>query len=236
MPKFAVPSLLKRIPRDLDVCQRPPSSEELESFVAIRQRYVADIAKASAETDKIRAFRLLKGAKRYLEVGTFDKFNLRYIMTITDPLATIVDVDVEKNDHAEALLREDAPRGIQYHVITGDSTSASTQSAVASAAGMAGFNGVFIDGNHTAAYVMNDFAIYGELVSDSGYVLFHDVKWEGSESAKGVADALEVIQHHVPVYQILHDEPVTHWYRPQIRERENWGGMAIIRGEDFRRG
>ena len=230
---FHISTLLKRVPADLAICQPAASESEIDHFLSTRKRYATDPAKALPEEDKIRAFRLLKGARRYAEIGTFDKFNLRYVMDLLDPAATIVDVDIAENPPARSRLESEKPSGQTYHCIIGDSSSTETRDAVLAAVGTDPFDAVFIDANHVATYVMTDFALYGELVSPNGYVFFHDVKWEGGENNKGVADAIDVLQRFVPVYQVLTGEPVTHWYRPLNRKPNNWGGIAIIRGEDL---
>lgn len=230
---FHVSSLLKRIPSDLDICQPPATPEELNFFTSTRERYAVDPAKAIAAADKIRAFRLLKGMRRYLEVGTFDKFNLRYVMEMLASDALVIDLDIAENIPARDLLESERPRSQQYHCVVGDSTADETLKSVKEIAGSAPLDAIFIDANHVATYAMTDFALYGELVSRSGYVFFHDVKWEGHERAKGVADALEVLHQYVPIYQVLPGHAVTRWFRPLDRKANNWGGIAIIRGEDF---
>lgn len=230
---FQMSSLLKRIPDDLQVCSNAASDAEIAEFAAIRRRYAADPARAVAETDKIRAFRLATGAKRYIEIGTFDKFNLRYMMGLLDPRAVVVDLDIAENVPARTLLEQEKPPQQIYHCIIGDSTAPSTVDAVVAAAGEEPFDAVFIDANHVASFAMTDFALYGERVAKTGYVFFHDVKWEGSGDHKGVADALDVLQRFVPVYQVLGGQPVTHWYRPLVYNAQNWGGVGIIRGEDL---
>lgn len=229
-----LPTLLKKIPSDLEVCQPLAKAEEIAEFTLVRKRYAADPAKAVAEGDKIRAFRLMKGARRYLEIGTFDKFNLCYVMTqLLAPSAIIIDLDIAENLSAKERLQYDKPAEQEYKCIIGDSSSSETRDVVLANAGGEQFDAVFIDANHTAAFAMSDFALYGELIGPMGYVFFHDVKWEGGPESKGVADALDVLQRFVPVFQVLADGPVTHWHRPLVRRQNNWGGVAIIRGQDL---
>jgi hypothetical protein len=230
---YYVSSLLKAIPSDLKICDLPVSDEEINEFAEMRGRYQADPQTAHPELDKIRAFRLLRGLKRYVEVGTWDKFNLRYVMGLLHPQALVVDVDIAENAPARQRIESEKPPDQKYHCVVADSTSLGTLDAVKELAGTC-VDAVFIDANHVGTYVMTDFALYGELVSQDGYVFFHDVGWEGTASTKGVADALDVIQRFVPVYQVLATEPVTHWYRPLTREAEIWGGVAIVRGVDLR--
>jgi hypothetical protein len=228
-----ISKLLKQVPPDLEVCRAPASPQEIKEFVDIRKRYAADPRKTHAERDKIRAFRLLKGMRRYLEIGTFDKFNLRYVMGLLNPAALVIDLDIAENLPARQRIETEMPSGQQYRCVVGDSSATETLNAVSLVTQNAALDAVFIDANHVAAYVMNDFAQYGELVSESGYVFFHDVRWEGGQNSKGVADALDVIQKFVPVYQILGDSELTHWYRPFDRGTHNWGGIALIRGKDY---
>lgn len=231
--KDRVSTLLHKIPEDLELCAAPASSDELETFLGVRRRYADDVEKALPEHDKVRAFRLLKGMSRYLEVGTFDKFNLCYVSGLLSPSATMIDLDIAENPPAERRLREDLAPGQTYHSIVGDSMKEETRDKVLELAGKDPFDAVFIDANHMARYAMNDFALYGELVSADGYVFFHDVKFEGGEKGKGVSQALEVLQRFVPIYEVISDDPVTHWFPPLSQRKVFWGGVAIMRGCDF---
>ncbi|CAN5806994.1 hypothetical protein BH23PSE1_BH23PSE1_11720 [soil metagenome] len=230
-----LPALLRSVPPDLGICQAPASDDEVARFLQIRRRYAGDPGGPRAERDKIRAFRLMKGVRRYIEIGTFDKFNLCYVMAAAAPEAVVVDLDIAPNEPARQRLEAEKPPGQRYHCIIGDSTAPATRQAVLAAAGPEPFDAVFIDANHVAPYAMSDFTLYGEMVGPAGYVFFHDVKWEGGERSKGVADALDVLQRFVPVYQVLAGQPVTHWHRPLTRQPNNWGGIAIIRGTDLHR-
>jgi predicted O-methyltransferase YrrM len=230
--KDRVSSLLHKIPADLGTCMPAPSDKEAEDIVSVRRRYCKTKMKNAAEIDKVRAFRLLRGAKRYLEIGTFDKYNLAYVSSLCDPAALLVDLDIEDNPEAEAMLRAELQDAQTYVKILGDSSKDATLQAVLDQAGTDPFDAVFIDANHMAPYAMSDFAMYGELVSPTGYVFFHDIKFEGHKN-NGVADALDVLQRFVPVYEVVNNEPVTHWHRPLSKRKTFWGGVAIIRGEDL---
>lgn len=184
------------------------------------------------ELDKIRALRLLAGRRSYLEVGTRDKSNLRYVSSLLAPGATVVDVDIAPNSEAAARLRGDLGGSQIHHEIVGDSSAAKTVEAVKALAPEDGFEGVFIDANHVAAFVLSDFAHYGELVARDGYIFFHDARWEGNETAKGVAHALDILQRQYPVYQIVGAGEVSHFFPPLRHGRDLWGGVAIVRGAD----
>ena len=61
--------------------------------------------------------------------------------------------------------------GHDAHLFFGDSTSAKVIDEVR---GLAPFDVMFIDANHTAPFVRKDFASYGQLAR---YCCFHDIGW-----------------------------------------------------------
>jgi len=83
-----------------------------------------------------------------------------------------------------------------------------------------------------ATYVFQDFACYEHLIKDDGYIFFHDCHWEGSNDGKGVASAIQEIARFIPVYQVVHLSPISHYYR-RFSKETFWGGIAIIRGQDL---
>ncbi len=87
-----------------------------------------------------------------------------------------------------------------------------------------------------AKFVLADFANYSPMVKKDGYILFHDIQWEGAGttkgSGKGVAQALEIIHKYVPVYQVVANNPVTRFFSPVIFG-PIWGGMGIVLARDL---
>ena len=123
---FHISSLLKQVPEDLSICQNAPSTAELDEFTDIRERYATDPFKVKAEGDKIRAFRLMRGMKRYTEIGTFDKFNLRYAMGLLELCAIVIDFDIAENPCARRRLESEKPDHQEYYCLIGDSSKIST--------------------------------------------------------------------------------------------------------------
>jgi len=77
---------------------------------------------------------------------------------------------------------------------------------------------------------MADYSLYAPLVKPGGYVLFHDVYWNGDEQYNGSALAIEQIDKFSPVYVIFADHPPVHRFLPWLTKHEVvWGGVGIIR-------
>jgi predicted O-methyltransferase YrrM len=229
---LALPDFLLNVPSGLDLCRAPATTQELRQVSTVLDRFSDQNTYESKDKAKLRAFRLLAGARFYLEIGTFDKANLAYVSQLLANDAVIIDLDVAHNEPKDALFNEQL-RGTQRIIrVRGDSTADRTVSAVREALGENLLDAAFIDANHIARFVMADFANYAPLVHKQGLIFFHDIRWQGSIANKGVAQALEVIQRHVPVYQIVGDDPVCHFVSPFTHDTL-WGGVGIVFASDL---
>ncbi len=223
-------SLLVHDPR-LEVCQRLPDQAELGEILQARAAfkigdypdpYVADIA---------RAFRLLKGKRFYLEIGTFDRGNLAFVSTLLSEDALLIGVDIQDDPGRDALLRSKLKSGQRYESVIGSSRLPAVVAQVKALIGEHKFDGIFIDGDHTAYAAMCDYANFEMMVSDSGVILMHDSVWEGNKDHKGVAQALEEINRRDPVFLVDGRNPCRDFSRVMWRQ-EFWGVVAVIFAAD----
>ncbi len=221
------------MPSELELCQPEASGSEISSIADIHKRFGAA---PNYDLSKLRAFRLLSGARRYLEIGTFDKANLAYLSKILAPDALIIDLDIEENIKQDRMLDQELYPDQTICRVRGNSAAKETVQSVRSAVGDEPLDAIFIDANHMAKFVLADFANYSPMVKKDGYILFHDIQWEGAGttkgSGKGVAQALEIIHKYVPVYQVVANNPVTRFFSPVIFG-PIWGGMGIVLARDL---
>ncbi|CAO4177173.1 class I SAM-dependent methyltransferase [Methylorubrum extorquens] len=216
-----------RVPKKLQVCQELPSEKELYNILDLRKKFNIGDYQTPYVADIARAFRLLHGARAYLEIGTFDRGNLAYLSTILADDALIIGLDVVDVEVQDDLLRGVLKRGQTYVPVVGSSRDQETVARVASVLGDRQLDGVFIDGDHTAFGVMSDYARYESFVSDAGVILFHDSVWEGDHQYKGSADALAEIDRVDPVYLIDGENPVRRFIRPLWRN-SFWGVVGVV--------
>lgn len=226
-PHGPLPKSFYRVPQRLNASQPVATPDEIETTLNIRKKFNIGSYQAPYVADIIRAFRLISGAKTYLEIGTFDRGNLAYLATILSDDAIIIGVDVIEEKTQDNLLREHLKPGQTYYPIVGSSRSDETIRKVASILGENKLDGIFIDGDHTAFGVMSDYARYEDFVSNTGIFLFHDSVWEGDVDYKGSADALSEIDRLDPVYLIDGENPIRRFLRPQWRN-PLWGVVGVV--------
>ncbi len=219
------PSILHSIPAQLERLNGPVDDRELAFAAAVRERFELDKWQQPYMVDIIRAFRLVDGARAYVEVGTRDKGNLAWLAHKLLPGAKMIDVDIDEFPASEEKLRSELSH-IEYHRITGDSVSTATVSQVAQALGPAGADAIFCDSSHMYDHTLSEFDAYFGLLRPGGVLMYHDCFWEGTPEHKGKAQALQQIDRIIPVYCVYMDEAV-HRYRPRSENSDVWGGVAI---------
>jgi SAM-dependent methyltransferase len=222
-----IPRIFTDVPGFLAPVIPQATEEELAFACEVRRAYVFEGWQDPYMVDICRAFRLLKGARIYAEIGTRDKGNLAWVSSLMAEEGRIVDVDIEEFPEHEARLREHLGSAFEYHCILGDSVSEETIKKVADAIGDAGADAIFCDSSHMYAHTLAEFDSYFELVRPGGFLMFHDVYWEGSETHKGKAQALAAIDRYHPVWVGFMNEPV-HRFLPRSQHHDAWGGVAII--------
>lgn len=227
-PHYPKPKAFLDVPDWLEICQPVAQPDDLSACSNVRSSFMLPDFPKPFVYDIVRAFRLLRGAKTYVEVGTFDRGNLAYVASLLADDALIVGVDIQAEETQDAKLRSVLKPGQQYVSVVGNSQDPATVAKVRQTLGNRPLDAVFIDGDHTAYGAMSDYVNYGELVTAGGFVLFHDSLWEGDGKYKGVADALSEIDRLEPIYLVTGNGPIYRFMRPMFRD-PLWGIVGVLR-------
>jgi predicted O-methyltransferase YrrM len=211
----------------LAVCGPPVDEAEVSRVLALRSAFRVGDYPDPYIADILRAFRLLRGKRAYLEIGTFDRGNLAYVSSILSEDAHLLGIDLQKDDVRDSLLREKLFPAQTYSSIVGSSRGSDTVEQVKAVLQGSKLDAMFIDGDHTAYGTMSDYALYEEVVAPDGIIMFHDSVWEGDEQYKGVCDALAEIDRLDPVYLVDGVNPSRRFLRPLWRD-ELWGVVGIV--------
>jgi predicted O-methyltransferase YrrM len=222
-----VPKSFRQVPERLEVANPPATADELRRATEIRARFTFADKNVPYMNDIIRAFRLVKGAQTYLEIGIYDRGNLSYAATLLSDHAHLIGLDIEPNPEHDARLRRSMRVGQSYTPIIGDSRSDDTFEKVRDTLNGEKVDALFIDGGHDAQCVMSDYAMYSDLVKEDGVILFHDALWDGNAQYKGVRQALECIDKLDPLFTVIGEEPV-HRYIPAMFVAEVWGCVGVL--------
>jgi predicted O-methyltransferase YrrM len=146
---------------------------------------------------------------------------------LLDKDATIVDVDLENDIEAESRVRAELDSGKNYHCIEGNSISDEVLERVRGVFPKPEVDLIFLDSNHMYFHFLNEVDRYLPLLKPGGFLLAHDVCWEGSEKQKGKAQACELIDRHLPIFLVNGNAPVTRFMRLQKND-PSWGCVGII--------
>jgi predicted O-methyltransferase YrrM len=230
-PFAPLPRSFYQVDPRLSIAQPLASSEEIAATVAERAKFRVGEYAEPYVSDVLRAFRLLRGKRTYLEIGIFDRGNLSYVASLLADDAVLIGVDIQADEERDALLRQALKPGQTFHVVIGSSRDPEVVAEVGRLLGDRKLDGIFIDGDHTAYGAMCDHALYETFVADDGLILFHDSVWEGDESYKGVCDALDELSRVEPIYMIDGSNPVRRFCRPIWRD-SLWGVVAVIFASD----
>lgn len=217
----------------LDAAQPLATEAEVSNTVAARARFRVGDYGDPYVADVLRAFRLLRGRRFYLEIGIFDRGNLAYVSSLLADDAVLIGIDVQDDPERDALLRECLKPGQSYHAVIASSRTPQAVEAVRQILAGNCLDAVFIDGDHTAYGALADYALYEEFVASDGIFLFHDSVWEGDSIHKGVCDALDEISRVDPIYLVDGANPVRRFCRPFWRD-SLWGVVAVIFASDQR--
>lgn len=222
-----LPDRFLKIPLDLEICQASPTTTEIKTANQIRKEFLLQGKSLPYMPDIIRAFRLIKNCKVYLEIGTEDKGNLAYVSQLLDDEATIVDVDIEERAQQKEKLENYLKPSQKLVSIVGDSSALETFEKVKDSLGNEKLDAFFIDGNHSAQYVIADFSHYSSLLDENGFVLFHDIYWQGNANNKGTSEAMECLDKLYPIYSIVYDNVPIHRFLPHQWIGDIWGCIGI---------
>lgn len=227
--RFYAPDFLQALPSWVAPVMDSPTAAETADASRIRRQFLFKDNPEPFMVDIIRAMRLLRGARRYVEVGTWDKGCLAYNSTILDKSAHLIDVDIDARPEATRALEAFLPKTQRLTTIVGDSASSDTIAQVSEALGDSLADVIFIDGNHAADFVWADFVNFSKLVRPGGVLLFHDIYWNGEGTTVGSSRAMEQIDRFTPVYAVYGSDPV-HRYQPFFSQTPAvWGGVGLIR-------
>jgi predicted O-methyltransferase YrrM len=124
---------------------------------------------------------LRRRAERVVEIGTARGGTLFLLMRSLPRSARLVSVDLPSGPfgggypHWKALLFQSLARqGQRLHLLRGDSHSEDTRDRVSVALdGPADF--ILIDGDHSYEGAKHDFELYRHLLSERGFLAFHDI-------------------------------------------------------------
>jgi len=223
------PAAYLEVPGYLAPAKPLPSPDEMAAAEEIRRPFISPGEPMPYMVDVVRAFRLLRGKERYVEIGTFDKGCLAYVASLLSSAATIVDVDLEANPTGSERLRQRLQPPQRLVSIVGDSTSPAVCEQVEAALPEGLADCVFIDGNHAAPYCWADFCNYSPLVAPGGFMFFHDVYWQGAAECFGVSQAAEWIDRAYPLHVVFADHPLHRFFPWLVKDAGVWGGVGIVR-------
>ena len=229
MTRIYPEEFLRGVPDRLRVAEPPPSAEEFDAALRVRKQFLLDGQPEPYMDDVIRAFRLLRGCRSYVEVGTYDKGNLAYVAGLLAGDAVLVDVDCEAHPEHTERLKKRLAAGQRLFTVVGDSTLEATSEQVGAALAGRPADAVFIDANHSAAFAWADYANFSNLLADAGVMLFHDVYWQGDGTCIGASTAMEWIDRLDPVHVVFTDHPVHRFFPWFVKDVVVWGGVGILR-------
>jgi hypothetical protein len=219
---------VENVPGRLAAASPPPSDAELAAALEFRVRFLLDGEPMPYMVDITRAMRLVRGCRRYIEVGTFDKGNLAYVSSLLAPNATLIDVDLQAHPDRTDHLRSVVQPSQRLVTVTGDSTSPDALGQVREALGGAGADAVFIDGDHTAPFAWADYANFLRLTVPGGVMMFHDIFYRGDDHYYGVVQAMEWIDRLHPVWVVFETHPIHRFFPWLVKSEVQWGGVGIV--------
>jgi predicted O-methyltransferase YrrM len=226
-PFGPIPRSFSIVPEALRCCEALASADELAEAHAIRSSFAIGNNPEPWMGDVIRAFRLIKGRRTYLEIGTEDRGNLAFASTLLAEDAILIGIDIRDNPIQDDKLRSFIKPTQAYLPIVGDSRLLSTFAPMEAALQGHQLDAVFIDADHTAHSVVCDYTNAEALVQNDGVIMLHDSLWEGGGLYKGTADALAEINTVDPVYLIDATSPPRRFMRAMWKA-SLWGVVGVV--------
>ena len=214
-------------PSVLDIVDPVAGHGELKRANLVREEFKLPDAGAAYMVDIVRAFRLARDASVYIEVGTRDKGNIAWLVDVLASDALIIDVDIEQISSAKNKLDKVIKAGQTCRYVEGNSVAESTISRVKDALEGRLADLIFLDSSHMYDHYLKEVELYWSLLNPGGYLLAHDIFWEGNSTDKGKAQAAEFLDKHHPVYTVAMNEPVTRFRRRSLKS-DVWGGVGIL--------
>lgn len=225
---FPIPFFLRGpLPPQVAVMQAPASEAEVAEAEEVRRRFYLPDGPTAYVVDIVRAFRPVRGASAYVEIGSRDKGNIAWVANRLAPDALIVDVDLTHIPDASRRLEAALPAGQIYRQVMGDSGTLATRDLVKASLNGRKADAVFLASGHLFNHVLREINLYFPLLRAGGLLIIHDVFWEGDLDAKGKAQALSLVDRHIPVWALWMNEPVRRFYPLEARH-SSWGGVGIL--------
>lgn len=223
-----IPSLFRSLPSELAPMTAVAGPDELNRACAVRESFFTESGPGAYMNDIVRAFRVAKGCKTYIEVGSRDKGNIAWVSTISDETAHLIDIDIEPNPSAETKLLNFIRPTQRYSSIVGDSVGEDTLHSLSIALAGDLADVIFLDSSHMYSHMMREVDLYLPFLKPGGFMLIHDILWEGNEWGKGKAQAALMIDRILPVYSVVTDLPVHRFILWETKLMDLWGGVGII--------
>ncbi len=204
------------------------TDEELAQAQSVRKSFFTEGGPGAYMNDIIRAFRVVQGCKTYVEVGSRDKGNVAWVSTLADDSAHLIDIDIEPNPQAESKLLRFIKNTQRFTSIVGDSVGESTIANLHLALDGTLADAIFLDSSHMYSHIMREVDLYMPFLKPGGFMLIHDILWEGNEWGKGKAQAALMIDRVLPVYSVVMDLPVHRFMLWETKQMDLWGGVGVI--------
>jgi predicted O-methyltransferase YrrM len=231
-----LPQRFTHVPEVLRCCNPPATQQEIEAADKVRREYVLPEQPPPYMHDVVRAFRVAKGAKVYIEVGTQDKGNIAWAArTKLAKGATIIDIDLLDYPQADAMLKAEMQRsGFDYHAVRGDCLSDGVLDQVRAILNGRCADAIFCDSHYTYSHTLTEFTLYQPLVRPGGVLMFHDAQWPGDPAQagefglKGKGIAIIELDRFYPAWMVTaHDTPL---FRPipTVSWGGHWGTLAMF--------
>ncbi len=223
-----IPSIFQSLPEELRPMIALASDEELAHAKRVREGFFTDGGPGAYMNDIIRAFRVARGCQTYIEVGSRDKGNVAWVSTLADDNAHLIDIDIEPNIPAEKKLLKFIKATQKFTSIVGDSVGESTIAGLSDALNGKLADVIFLDSSHMYSHMMREIDLYMPYLKPGGFMLIHDILWEGNEWGKGKAQAALMIDRVLPVYSVVMDLPVHRFMLWETKLMDLWGGVGVI--------
>jgi hypothetical protein len=225
-----LPLPFRSLPSALGTTVAPSTADELRIALDVRRAFNLPDWPDPYMNDIVRTFRLAKGKKSYVEIGSRDKGNVAWLAAhmLADD-ATIIELDIEEFAESESRLRSYLKPRQRYHRLTGSCFDDAILKQISNALDDGKADIIFCDTLHTYQHTLSEYDTFAPLVKSDGFLIFHDCYYEGSVDVKGKSQALGQLDRLVPVYVVFAEEP-THRHLPRETNNEVWGGCGIVLG------
>lgn len=162
--------------------------------------------------------------RNVLEIGTWKGGTFYLWCALSDPRGLKLSIDLPGGAFGgdrltpEDIRKRDDLRQTQYaYLISGDSHAVRNRAADLLAGEKLDF--LFIDGDHTYEGVKQDFLMYKDFVSPSGWIAFHDIN-----------DSEWHRQNNVGVAKLWGELKGT---KLEFNSHQNWAGIGLIQGGEL---